>query len=74
MDAGKEQTDDSGEVSLEDLCHNSCSVLMSAKKSTKYLLSPKSTGKKKLIYFLTILTAHCFFSSVGFAKEQLVLL
>lgn len=47
MDAGKEQTDDSGEVSLEDLCHNSCSVLMSAKKVNKIFIIPKVYWKKK---------------------------
>lgn len=45
MEAGKEETDDSREVSLADLCQISCSVLMFANKSTKYLLSPKSTEK-----------------------------
>lgn len=81
MDAGKEQADDSGEVSLADLCQTSCSVLMSAKKSTKYLLSPKSTGKKKidiffnyshssLLFFLSWLRKRAACSSLGAHRRR----
>lgn len=73
MDAGKEQADDSGEVSLADLCQTSCSVLMSAKKSTKYLLSPKSTGKKKYfdIFFNYSHSSLLFFPQLASQKSSL---
>lgn len=58
-------TDDYGEVSLAEWCQANCYVLMSANKSTKYLLSSGKKKKSVLVLFLIIYTAHCFFPQLA---------